>query len=310
VGSDPKQPSPTIRIREVVECYVLDLIPRSLPIDAGTVRRLLQIARADRWAVAEPDFAACLSRSACQRFRGQSPSARDIEQYLESLKLDDLALACACARGNPAAWEHFVAEFRPVLLRIARQVAPPDTARELSDSLYADLFGLQERDGSRRSLFEYFHGRSSLAGWLRAVLAQRMVDYHRAARRFEPLPEQDGAAQPAANVPPPDVDRSRYQPVVRAALLTALAALVARDRLRLSLYYAQELTLAAAGRLLGESEATVSRKLERTRRDLRAAVERQLRETDGLSDAQVTACFDYAPTDPAFDLAQALPPDG
>jgi RNA polymerase sigma-70 factor (ECF subfamily) len=279
-------------------------------IDAGTVRRLYQIAQADRWAIAEQEFTACLSRSACQRFRGSSPSAREVEQYLESLKLEDLALACGCARGNQAAWEHFVAEFRPVLLRAARQVAPPDTARELSDSLYADLFGLQERDGSRRSLFEYFHGRSSLAGWLRAVLAQRMVDHHRATRRFEPLPERDGFAQPAADVPPPDVDLVRYQPVVRAALLAALAALDARARLRLSLYYAQELTLAAAGRLLGESEATVSRKLERTRRDLRAAVERQLSEVDRLSDAQVAACFDYARTDQMFDLRQALPPDG
>jgi RNA polymerase sigma-70 factor (ECF subfamily) len=287
-----------------------DSTPPSLSIDAGMVRRLHQRAQADRWAVAEPDFAMCLARSAGHRFRGQTPSARDVEQYLEALKLEDLALACACARGNPVAWEHFVAEVRPVLLRIARQVAPPDTAGELSDSLYADLFGLQERDGSRRSLFEYFHGRSSLGGWLRAVLAQRMVDHHRAARRFEPLPDQDGAPQLAADVAPPDVDRSRYQPVVRGALLTALATLTARDRLRLSLYYAQELTLAAAGRLLGESEATVSRKLERTRRDLRAAVERRLRETDGLSDAQVAACFDYARSDPAFDLAQALPPDG
>jgi RNA polymerase sigma-70 factor (ECF subfamily) len=233
-----------------------------------------------------------------------------VEQYLESLKLEDLALACACARGSQVAWEYFVAEFRPVLLRVALQVAPPDTARELADSLYADLYGLNDDDGSRRSLFDYFHGRSSLAGWLRAVVAQRMVDHHRAARRFEPLTEQDGAAQPAADVPPPDADQSRYQPVVRAAVLAALAALAPRDRLRLSLYYVQELTLAAAGRVLGESEATASRKLERTRRDLRAAIERQLRETDGLSDAQVAACFHYAPTDPAFDLAQALRPDG
>jgi RNA polymerase sigma-70 factor (ECF subfamily) len=283
----------------------------SLSIDAGTVRRLHQSAQADRWAIAEHDFAACLTRSAGHRFRGQSPSGRDVEQYLESLKLEDLALACGCARGKPAAWEHFVAEFRPVLLRAARQVAPPDTARELADSMYADLFGLDERDGSRRSLFDYFHGRSSLAGWLRAVLARRMVDHHRATRRFEPWPDQDGAAQPVANVPSPDVDRSRYQPVVRGALLKALAALVPRDRLRLSLYYAQELKLAATGRLLGESEATVSRKLERTRRDLRTVIERQLRETEGLSAAQVAACFDYARTDPVLDLAQALrPPDG
>jgi RNA polymerase sigma-70 factor len=283
--------------------------PPGLSIDAGTVRRLHRTARADRWELGEADFAACLARSASQRFRGLSPSIGEIDQYLESLKLDDLALACACARGLQAAWEHFVADFRPVLLRAALQVAYPDTARELADSIYADLYGLIEQGGTRRSLFDYYHGRSGLAGWLRAVLAQRMVDHHRANRRLEPLPDGDSGAQPAADAPPPDVDRSRYQPIVRDALLAALAALAPRDRLRLSLYYARELTLAEAGRLLGESEATVSRKLERTRREVRAGVERQLREASGLSAAQVAACFDYARTDPAFDLARALPPD-
>jgi RNA polymerase sigma-70 factor (ECF subfamily) len=287
-----------------------DSAPAGFSVDAGIVRRLHRRARADRWAISEHDFAACLSRSVSHRFRGQSPLPAEVAQYLESLKLDDLALACACARGDAAAWEYFVAEFRPVLLRVALQVAPPDTARELADSLYGDLFGLDDRDGTRRSLFNYFHGRSSLAGWLRAVLAQRMVDHHRTTRRLDPLPEHDGAVQLVDAAPPPDVDRSRYQPLVRAALLAALAALIPRDRLRLSLYYAQELKLAAVGRLLGESEATVSRKLERTRRELRVAIERRLRETDGLSDAQVAACFDCARTDPAFDLAQALPPDG
>ncbi len=40
-------------------------------------------------------------------------------------------------------------------------------AREMADSLYADLYGLRESsDGSRRSLFDYFHGRSKLSTWL------------------------------------------------------------------------------------------------------------------------------------------------
>jgi hypothetical protein len=68
------------------------------------------------------------------------------------------------------------------------------------------------------------------------------------------------------------------------------------------------MTLAAIGRVLGESEATSSRKLERTRKALRAAVESQLREVERLTDAQVDECFEHARTDPAFDLARALPP--
>jgi RNA polymerase sigma-70 factor (ECF subfamily) len=281
------------------------------PAPASLVRRLFEQAGAARWALPEPDFHAALDRSVAHRFRGQSPTRQEVVQYLESLHVEDLGLACACARGSQNAWEHFVRTFRPTLLRAAAVSAPPDTAREIADAIYADLYGLDEREGRRRSLFEYFHGRSALAGWLRAVLAQRVVDRSRAVRRLDPLPEEDGpGAFAARDAGPPDLDQPRYLALVRAALSAALAGLEPRDRLRLALYYTQDLTLAAIGRVLGESEATASRKLERTRRGLRAEIERRLREEDRLTDAQVTACFEYGRSDPAFDLARALPPDG
>lgn len=279
-------------------------------LDGDVTGRLYRRAGAARWALPEHDFAAALARSAAQRFRGQQPTPRDVAQYLESLHLEDLSLAGACARGLEPAWEHFVREYRPALLRAAAQCARDDLARDVADTLYADLYGLDERDGRRRSLFDYFHGRSSLAGWLRAVVARRVVDHARANRRLEPLPDEDGGSQVAVEARPPDVDRSRHLPLVQAALRTALEGLASRDRLRLALYYAQDQTMAATGRVLGESEATVSRHLARTRRDVRAAIERRLREVEGLGDAQVASCFDLAQTDPAFDLARALPPDG
>ena len=67
------------------------------------------------------------------------------------------------------------------------------------------------REGQRQSLFRYFQGRSSLATWLRAVLAQRYVDRQRAQRRLAPLADDDagpGRPQPPAAVPPePDPAR-------------------------------------------------------------------------------------------------------
>ncbi len=271
--------------------------------------RLFTRAGAARWGLRDQDFVEALERSASHRFAGAAPSPADVERYLESLHLEELALACACARGSEPAWEQFVREYRPAVLRAASACAPPDLARELADTIYADLFGLDERDGRRRSLFDYFHGRSSLAGWLRAVLAQRVVDRVRAGRRLEPLPEEDDPGpKPAVDPGPPDVDEPRHRHLVRRALAAGLRALAPRERLRLSLYYTQDLTLAATGRILGESEATASRKLERTRRELRASIERRLREVDRLNDIQIAACFAYGRTDPAFDLARALPP--
>jgi RNA polymerase sigma-70 factor (ECF subfamily) len=289
----------------------MDVPPRpTVRLDPDLVRRLHRRAGAGQWGLSDEAFGAALARSVASRFRGQSPSGRETVEYVESLHLEDLALACACARGSEPAWEHFVGQMRPALLRAAASCAPPDVARELADSIYADLFGVEERDGERRSLFDYFHGRSTLGGWLRAVLAQRAVDHARMARRFEPLPDEDAGGWPGARIAgeAPDLDRTRHLALVRKALAEALAALAPRDRLRLALYYTQQLKLAAVGRVLGESEATASRKLERTRREIRQDIERHLREDGGLDDAGLDACFDHARTDPAFDLARALPP--
>jgi RNA polymerase sigma-70 factor len=279
-------------------------------VSGGLVEKLARRAHAARWGLEADEFAASLRRSVAHHFSGRLSSPAEVEQYLESLHLEDLALACACARGRESAWDHFVRQYRPILLRIASRGQQSDRARDVADSIYGELYGLHERDGARKSLFDYFHGRSSLAGWLKAVVAQRLVDKARAARRFEPLPE-DEASAPSPHGGPAfelEADRQRSLGLVRHALTEALGGLEPRDKLRLALYYAQEMTLAAVGRVLGESEATSSRKLERTRVAVRAAVEKRLREAERLTDAEVELCFEHARTDPAFDLARTLPP--
>ena len=156
-------------------------------MDASLVARLYQQAQASRWGVSERTFTAALERSAAKALPDRPQDRQRLERYLTSLHLEDLALACACAEGHDAAWDHFVREYRPILYRSADAIDPAGGARELADSIYADLFGLHERDGERRSLLRYFHGRSSLSTWLRAVLAQRQVDRIRSTRRLTPL---------------------------------------------------------------------------------------------------------------------------
>ena len=214
----------------------------------------------------------------------------------------DLELAARCAAGDPAAWDRFVLEYRPVLYRAADALDRRGGARELADSLYAELYGIKGVsgvNGERQSLFRYYQGRSSLATWLRAVLAQRYVDRLRLARRLEPLPDEEcDAPRAIAAAAAPDPDRPRYLALIRAALSRIIAALSATDRLRLACYYVQNLTLAQTGRLLQEHEATVSRQLARTRRSVRDAVERELRQGAGLNEAQLAACFASVAGDP------------
>jgi RNA polymerase sigma-70 factor (ECF subfamily) len=276
------------------------------------VEQLYTLAHAERWQLEKGKFGDILLRTVAHHFRGANPSGSAVEAFCQSLHVEDLALASACAVGSEPAWEHFIREFRPVLYAAGRAIAGDSAGRELADSLYAELYGATPAatPEKRRSLFTYFHGRSKLSTWLRAVLAQRHVDALRAGRRTESLEDEEtrGAAEirgcSATHAPavPPDPDRPRYIGLMQSALTAALDALDPRDRLRLSYYYVQELTLAQIGRLLGEHEATASRKLDRTRRDLRKQVERSLREASRLSDAQVELCFQYAVEEWHFDL--------
>jgi RNA polymerase sigma factor (sigma-70 family) len=236
--------------------------------------------------------------------------------------VEDLELARRCAGGDETAWQRFMLEYRPVLYRAADALDPGGGARDLADSLYADLYGLTDGDRRQASLFRYFQGRSSLATWLRAVLAQRFVDRLRAQRRLVPLPDAvQGSQRPSgrhheaarrepsnpAPDPAPDPDRPRQLALLRQALGRAIARLGDRDRLRLGCYYVQELTLAQIGRALKEHEATASRQLARTRRAIREDVERQLREEAGLKDAQIAECFESAAEDAGpLDLQQML----
>jgi RNA polymerase sigma factor (sigma-70 family) len=265
-----------------------------LPIDGKLVDRLYHLANGRKWRVPTDRFARALESSAARAFAGRSPEsldARELERYLASLHLEDLALACACAAGDEPAWEYFVLEQRPLLYRAADAIDPGGGARDLADSLYADLFGLGTRAGERQSLFRYFHGRSSLTTWLRAVLAQRHVDRLRANRREEALPDEESSSALPAPARPIDPGRRRYLGLIRQALAHAVAHLASRDRLRLACYYAQELTLAQTGLVLGEHEATTSRQLARTRAAIRAAVERQLEVDSGLTRAEIAECF-------------------
>jgi RNA polymerase sigma-70 factor (ECF subfamily) len=239
-------------------------------------------------------------------FATAEPSRRELDRYVAGLHVPDLALAAACALGHETAWDHFVLEHRPVLYRAADALDPTGGARELADSLYADLYGMSDAGAGRRSLFRYFHGRSSLATWLRAVLAQRHVDALRARRRIEPLPDDDSASAGVA-APPIDPDRPRLVRLVVEALQMAIAHLAAKDRLRLRRYYVTQLTLAQIGRITGEHEATVSRHLSRTRRTLREAVERHLRVQLQLTEGQITRAVELALEDPGgLDLQQVI----
>lgn len=205
-------------------------------------------------------------------------------ELIGKLKIEELVLARACSAGNDAAWEAFLLRFRASLYECAYRIAGNEaTGREIADELYADLYGVPNRDGRRVSKLDYYMGRGSLEGWLRTVLAQHHIDRCRFYSKTISLEEQveAGAAFPA----PPEPGTAAPDPRLVIALNQSLSELTPEDRFLLASYYLDQCTLAQLARQLHVHESTMSRRLDRLITNLHKHVLKRLR-ADGLSSRQ------------------------
>ena len=278
-----------------------------------SIERLYRQSGAAKWTLSEEAFGDALYRSYARRHESgpDFASSDQIDAFLDSLFVDDLALAAACREGNESAWHEFLKSYRMVAEGAARAlISDPNAARELADSLYADLYGLRQNNGARNSPLERYHGRSPLSAWLRTVIARRAADAWRAVKLHEPMDDvaersinHAASCEPQA---PMDPQRGRYLTMLCASLKHSIAKLPPSDRLRISYYYLQELTLAQIGSLMGEHESTISRKLAQTRVRIREDVEKTLSDEYHLSADQISSCFEYATEDWPFNLADVL----
>jgi RNA polymerase sigma-70 factor (ECF subfamily) len=139
---------------------------------------------------------------------------------------------------------------------------------DLADSLYAELYGLRQTEGQRRSPLASYSGRGALLAWLRTTLGQRFVDHHRRTRRETPIETLTGTFEVAAPVAPVTPTGGELERLTQAVART-LKALPAEDRFVLCAYFLDRQTLLQIGRQLRVHEATISRRLKRLTADLR-----------------------------------------
>ena len=239
-----------------------------------TIDRLYSASNAATWHVSRLSFASALWRSFERRFGADTITLARAEgtRFLNSLHAIDLALAIGCRDGDADAWRHLVTTYRAPVDAFARAVLGNSArASEIADSLWADLYGLRGATSDRRSPLEHYGGRSSLMSWMRVVVTRLEADRWRATRRMEPLDDQrDGNSGLTVNgTDSPDPDRAKLLAALERSIRAALNELSPDDRLRLSYYYVQDLTLAQTAALLGEHESSASRNLARARSAIR-----------------------------------------
>src|SRR5450755_1922365 len=122
------------------------------------------------------------------KYATPATSETEIRTFFLSLRVDELALARACAAGINSAWEIFLTRYREKLYLSALRIAREDSAaRELADTLYADLYVANTREATRVTKLASYTGRGSLEGWLRTVLAQEYVNRYRRTKRMVSL---------------------------------------------------------------------------------------------------------------------------
>lgn len=237
---------------------------------ASLLEELYRKGGCDKFGVSCESFGVVLREVAAKYLSGTA-SHEEARTFLLSLRVDELALARACAVGNNQAWEVFLTRYREKLYQSALRIAREDSAaRDLADSLYAELYGTHTREGARVSKLASFTGRGSLEGWLRTVLAQEFVNRYRRTRRLVSLDEEREEGEQFASTPA-EPDRAA-DARLEAAVDTALAELPAEDRLVLAAYYLDGRTLAEVARMLGVHESTISRKVDKLSKTLRKKI--------------------------------------
>jgi len=228
----------------------------------------------------------------------------ELHELYASLRVEELALARACAAGHEHAWEVFLTRYREKLYDIAGYITKESSAaRELADSIYAELYGTTTRDGQRASKLASYTGRGSLEGWLRTVMLQEHVNRYRRQRRLVSLDEEtEEGVQFATAEPEPAI---AVDPRVEAATDEVIAALSAEDRFVLASYFLDERTLAEIARTLGVHESTISRKLDKLAKSLRKQILASLGRR-GMSRRQAQEALEVDVRDLRIDIRSRL----
>ncbi|MFC5861130.1 RNA polymerase sigma factor [Acidicapsa dinghuensis] len=294
-----------------------DSIP-SLPdephgaLTEDAVHELFEFSGGSAYKLPRGVFEAMLT-ALCEEQARSSGVALDPAQrvvWLRSLRLNEIVLARACAQGHEEAWNYFLERYSQPVLRAAMAITGNETlAADLADNLYAELYGLNLRDGERRSPLASYQGRGSLLGWLRTILAQRFVDHYRRTGREQPLEceSRDGETSrfdppaKAAEAVPDSSTMSRLSNAIQAAL----EGCDAEDRFLLASYYLDQRTLLEISRILHVHEATISRRLHRTTERLHKELLRHL-QSQGLSKRAADEALGADPRDIELNLRQLL----
>jgi RNA polymerase sigma-70 factor (ECF subfamily) len=199
----------------------------------------------------------------------------------QNLQSAEARLLEGCLEGDPDSWREFVETYSPLILQVIRatlrRFEAGHRASESEEDLHQTVF-MALWEGNRRRL-RSFEGRrrSSLATWLRVVVANLVIDQLRktkpaAAPLAEEVGQEAGCAVWLAN-PGPGADHEMVNRQAVEMLRQELASLGEQERLVLKLRCLDGRSGREAAQVLGIDRNHVDQILHRARKKLRQRLE-------------------------------------
>jgi RNA polymerase sigma-70 factor (ECF subfamily) len=237
--------------------------------------------------VAEEELAAFVAerRPRAEADRSEPPEGEP------KLLVDDLYLACACARGDPVALAAFERAFFSEIDGAMHRRGGPGTpsADDVRQLVRKRLF--VGEDGARPKIAEY-SGRGTLRSWLR-VMVTRMV-INATTRAVPETPFADDALMfllGGSGDPELEYAKRTYEAEFRAAFKDALAALEPRERSLVRYAFGDGLTVDAVGSIYGVHRATAARWIVSAHRSLLSHVQRLVSARLGISEDEYSSAL-------------------
>jgi RNA polymerase sigma-70 factor, ECF subfamily len=206
---------------------------------------------------------------------------------LAELQLDQLYLAFAAARGEAAA----IAEIEAHHLERARAALRSFDAATADEALQRMREALFVARGDRAPRIGDYAGRGDLAGWIRTTALREAFHLVAPTRSVANEAALDGYALPAAD-PAIELMKRQYGASFKQALAGALARLPEATRTTLRRYYVEGLGLEQIAALEGVVASTISRRLDKARRELHDETRRALADSLRVSDSEVDSILE------------------
>lgn len=189
----------------------------------------------------------------------------------------EVALAIACAQGQPAALRAFESRYLDALPRaLGHMRLCTDALAEVISATRRRL--LVDPQGGTPRLLAYA-GRGQLRALVRVVATRVALDRRRAQGRRREVPQAELSAVLLASADPEQVvGQGRKQEIFRAAFEAAVADLSAADRTLLRMYVIDGVGIDGLAAVAGVHRSTAARRLARIRSTIAAQTRARLRQ--------------------------------